>query len=48
MSRVVKTEGRRARRKFTAEFKAGTVRLVLDEGRSSIRQPVRLKSTVAT
>lgn len=35
MSRMAKTEGRRARRKFTAEFKAGAVRLVLDEGRSA-------------
>lgn len=35
MSRVVKTEERRARRKFTAEFKAGVVRLVLDEGKTA-------------
>lgn len=35
MSRMAKTEGRRARRKFTDEFKAGAVRLVLDEGRSA-------------
>ena len=34
MSRMVKHEGRRARRKFTDEFKAGAVRLVLDEGKS--------------
>ena len=33
MSRMAKTEGRRARRKFSEEFKAGVVRLVLDEGR---------------
>jgi len=35
MSRMAKTEGRRARRKFTAEFKAGVVRLVLDEGKTA-------------
>jgi transposase len=35
MSRMAKTEGRRARRKFTDEFKAGAVRLVLDEGRTA-------------
>ena len=35
MSRMAKTEGRRARRKFTDEFKAGVVRLVLDEGKSA-------------
>lgn len=35
MSRMVKTEGRRARRKFTDEFKAGVVRLVLDEGKTA-------------
>ena len=35
MSRMVKHEGRRARRKFTDEFKAGAVRLVLDEGKSA-------------
>lgn len=35
MSRMVKTEGRRARRKFTDEFKAGAVRLVLDEGKTA-------------
>ncbi len=35
MSRMAKTEGRRPRRKFTAEFKAGAVRLVLDEGKSA-------------
>ena len=29
-----KTAGRRARRRFTSEFKAGAVRLVLDEGRT--------------
>ena len=28
------TEGRRARRRFTTEFKAGAVRLVLDEDKS--------------
>jgi transposase len=28
------TEGRRARRRFTNEFKGGAVRLVLDEGKS--------------
>ena len=27
-------EGRRARRRFTSEFKGGAVRLVLDEGKS--------------
>jgi transposase len=31
---MVKHEGRRTRRKFTDEFKAGAVRLVLDEGKS--------------
>ena len=35
MSRMAKTEGRRARRKFTDEFKAGVVRLVLDEGKTA-------------
>lgn len=35
MSRMAKTEGRRARRKFTDEFKAGVIRLVLDEGRTA-------------
>jgi len=35
MSRMAKTEGRRARRRFTDEFKAGAVRLVLDEGKSA-------------
>jgi transposase len=37
MSRMKEDEarkGRRARRAFTAEFKAGAVRLVLDEGKS--------------
>lgn len=35
MSRVGSTKGgRRARRQFTEEFKAGAVRLVLDEGRT--------------
>jgi transposase len=37
MSRMTNDEalrGRRARRSFTAEFKAGAVRLVLDEGKS--------------
>ena len=29
MSSMAKTEGRRARRRFTDEFKAGVVRLVL-------------------
>ena len=28
------TEGRRARRRFTSEFKNGAVRLVLDEGKA--------------
>jgi transposase len=35
MSRMAKTEGRRSRRKFTDEFKAGVVRLVLDEGKTA-------------
>jgi len=35
MSRMAKTEERRARRKFTDEFKAGVVRLVLDEGKTA-------------
>ena len=35
MSRMVKREERRARRKFTEEFKTGAVRLVLDEGKSA-------------
>jgi transposase len=35
MSRMAKTKGRRARRKFTDEFKAGAVRLVLDEGKTA-------------
>jgi transposase len=32
---MAKTEERRARRKFTDEFKAGVVRLVLDEGKTA-------------
>jgi transposase len=32
---MAKTGGRRARRKFTDEFKAGVVRLVLDEGKTA-------------
>jgi transposase len=32
---MAKTAGRRTRRKFTDEFKAGVVRLVLDEGRTA-------------
>jgi transposase len=35
MSRMVKTSGRRTRRKFTDDFKAGVVRLVLDEGKTA-------------
>ncbi len=35
MSRMAKTAGRRLRRKFTDEFKAGVVRLVLDEGKTA-------------
>jgi transposase len=35
MSRMAKTGGRRARRKFSNEFRAGAVRLVLDEGRTA-------------
>ena len=35
MSRMAKTEGRRSRRRFTDEFKAGVVRLVLDEGKTA-------------
>ena len=35
MSRMAKTEGRRARRKFSDEFKAGVIRLVLDEGKTA-------------
>ena len=35
MSRMAKTEGRRSRRKFTDEFKAGVIRLVLDEGKTA-------------
>jgi transposase len=35
MSRMAKNGGRRPRRKFTDEFKAGAVRLVLDEGKSA-------------
>jgi transposase len=35
MSRMAKTGGRRARRKFSEEFRAGAVRLVLDEGRTA-------------
>jgi len=31
---ITGTEGRRARRRFTDEFKGGAVRLVLDEGKS--------------
>jgi transposase len=35
MSKMITgTEGRRARRQFTDEFKGGAVRLVLDEGKS--------------
>jgi transposase len=32
---MAKSEGRRARRRFTDEFRAGAVRLVLDEGKSA-------------
>jgi transposase len=32
---MAKTEGRRSRRRFTDEFKAGVVRLVLDEGKTA-------------
>ena len=35
MSRMAKTEGRRSRRRFSEEFKAGAVRLVLDEGKTA-------------
>ncbi len=35
MSRMAKTEGYRSRRRFTDEFKAGVVRLVLDEGKTA-------------
>src|SRR6266849_6075626 len=35
MSRMqTKSAGRRARRRFTPEFKAGAIRLVLDEGKT--------------
>jgi len=34
MSGMANNGGRRARRKFSEEFRAGAVRLVLDEGRS--------------
>ena len=34
MSSMATNGGRRARRKFSEEFRAGEVRLVLDEGRS--------------
>jgi hypothetical protein len=35
MSHMAKTEGRRARRKFTDEFSSGVIRLVLDEGKTA-------------
>jgi transposase len=35
MSGMVKNGGRRTRRSFTEEFRAGAVRLVLDEGKSA-------------
>ncbi len=35
MSRMVKNGGRRARRVFSEEFRAGAVRLVLEEGKSA-------------
>jgi transposase len=35
MSSMVKTGGRRARRAFSEEFRAGAVRLVLEEGKSA-------------
>ena len=35
MSSMAKTGGRRARRVFSDEFRAGAVRLVLDEGKSA-------------
>ena len=35
MSSMAKTGGRRVRRKFSDEFRAGAVRLVLDEGRTA-------------
>ena len=34
MRKMAADRGRKARRKFTDEFKAGAVRLVLDEGKS--------------
>ena len=34
MSRMAKTEGRRARREFTDEFKAGAVQRVLEGGKT--------------
>lgn len=35
MSSMAKNDGRRQRRVFSEEFKAGAVRLVLDEGKSA-------------
>jgi transposase len=35
MSGMQKNDGRRTRRSFTEEFRAGAVRLVLDEGKSA-------------
>jgi hypothetical protein len=39
MSRMAKTDGRRARRKFSEEFQTGVVRLVLDEGKTAPTRP---------
>ena len=41
------TKGRRARRQFTEEFRAGAVRLVLDEGQTVTRVARDLDLTVS-
>jgi transposase-like protein len=45
MSRMAKIDGRRTRRKFSDEFRAGAIRLVLDEGRTagSVARELRLE-----
>ena len=45
MFHMARTEGRRARRKFTDEFKASVVRLVLDEGKPAGAVARELKLT---
>jgi hypothetical protein len=45
MSTMADRKPKRARRSFTEEFKAGAVRLVLDEAKSVARRPANLDLT---